>query len=146
MSRTLIVTCLLLATTMPGGTAVAAGESSPTRAVRIHYRHIALGEFRQAYALLTSAAKRQVGPYTRWRRGYRDTGQVTVSGLRRAGGRVTFDLTACRGDAQRETTIEERFRASWPVRRVDGRWFLDRGARITRTSRREVTQCRLPLP
>lgn len=144
--RALVVTGLVLALLVPTGLASGAGESSPTRAVRLHYRHIATQEFRAAYALFTPAAKRQLGPYAKWRAGYRDTGQVTVYDLRRDGRRVRFGLTACRSDGEREVTIEERFTGSWPVRRTKGRWFLDAGVKITRTARRETTSCRLPLP
>jgi hypothetical protein len=144
--RVLVVVTLLAALLVPSGLVAAAGESSPTRALRLHYRHIAQGEFRTAYALFTPAAKRQLGPYARWRAGYRETGQVTVYDLRRSGTKVRFGLTSCRGDGDREVTIEERFIGTWPTRKVQGRWFLDAGARITRTSRRETTSCRLPVP
>ncbi len=145
-ARAPIVLGLLVALLAPAGLASGAGETSPTRAVRLHYRHIATQEFRAAYALFTPAAKRQLGPYARWKAGYRETGQVTVYDLRRSGGRVRFGLTSCRSDGDREVTIEERFTGMWPVKKTKGRWFLDAGAKITRVSRRETTSCRLPIP
>jgi len=126
--------------------ALAKGASSPSSAVRTHYRHIYLGRYMAAYDLLTPAAKRQLGPYSKWRQGYADTGQVTVSSLRRDGSRMRFTLSACRGDGDREVTIYERFSVTWPVKKIAGRWYLDRGARVRRTSSEVVTRCSLPVP
>jgi len=96
--------------------------------------------------MLTTAAKRQLGPYAKWRAGYDETGQMTVHSLRRVGSTMRFTLAACRGDGDREVTIHENFRVSWPVKRINGRWHLDRGAKVTRTSSHEVERCSLPLP
>ncbi|HEX6390425.1 MAG TPA: hypothetical protein VFZ89_13275 [Solirubrobacteraceae bacterium] len=126
--------------------AEAKGASTPSSAVRAHYRHIYLGKFDAAWALLTPAAKRQLGPYRTWKAGYAETGQVTVYSLRRAGSVMRFNLAACRGDGDREVTIHERFRVTWPVRKIAGRWYLDRGVKVNRTSREEVERCSLPLP
>ncbi len=126
--------------------AIAKGASSPSSAVRTHYRDIYLGKYKAAYDLLTPAAKRQLGPYSTFKAGYADTGQVTVSSLRRDGSKVRFVLSACRGDGDREVTIHERFSVTWPVKKVAGRWFLDSGAKVRRTSSDEVTRCSLPLP
>jgi hypothetical protein len=59
---------------------------------------------------------------------------------------MRFNLAACRSDGDREVTIHERFRVTWPVRKITGRWYLDRGVKVTRTSRGEVERCTLPLP
>jgi hypothetical protein len=126
--------------------ALAKGASSPTSAVKTHYRDIYLGRYQAAYDLLTSAAKRQLGPYSKFKAGYADTGQVTVYAVSRKGSTMRFTLAACRGEADREVTIHETFRVSWPVKKVDGRWYLDRGAKVTRTERSEVTKCQLPVP
>jgi hypothetical protein len=122
------------------------GASTPSSAVRAHYRDIYLGKFSAAWALLTPAAKTQLGPYTTWKRGYKDTGQVTVSSLHRSGSVMHFTLSSCRGDAVHETTIYERFSVTWPVRKLSGRWFLDRGVKAKRTSSEVVERCSLPLP
>lgn len=146
--RRVLLVLSLTAALIPVAVAVAAtrGASSPTAAARLHYRHIALGEYRAAYDLLTSAAKKRLGPYARWKAGYAQTGQVAVSGLKRSKRIATFKLTACRGQAGREVTILETFTVRWPTRKVAGRWFLDQGARVTRTSKVEVARCQLALP
>lgn len=148
MTARVLILLTVTAVLAPAATVGAAtrGASSPTAAARLHYRHIALKNFRAAYALLTPAAKKQVGPYARWKAGYADTGQVGIIDLRRTRNIVRFTLLSCRGDADREVTISESFSVRWPTARIDGRWFLDRGSRITRTSSEEVTKCQIPVP
>ena len=105
---------------------------------------------RQLQRSLGAADARRQAPaqpqYSTWKKGYAETGQVTVYSLRRVGSAMRFNLSACRSDGDREVTIHERFRVTWPVRKVARRWFLDRGVKVTRTSRGEVQRWPLPLP
>ncbi|WP_372789897.1 hypothetical protein [Paraconexibacter sp.] len=148
MSRRLLVVVLVAAfgaSTAAVAMAATKGAGSPTSAVRLHYRNIHLGEFKTAWDLLTPAAKRKLGPYSKWKKGYGDTGQVTVSGLKRKGNTVRFTLTACRAGG-RTGTIEEMFSVSWPTKKSRKRWYLSTGFKVKKTSQESVQRCMLPLP
>ncbi len=156
--RLLVLTALVLVGSQPAqaGTAtkgassptIAAakkGATSPTAAVRLHYRNLHLGNYKTAWDLLTSAAKKKLGPYSKWKKGYGDTGQVTVHSLKRKGNTVRFGLTACRAGGS-TGTVEEMFSVNWPTKKSRGRWFLDTGFKVKKTSQESVQRCMLPAP
>jgi hypothetical protein len=79
--------CILLgiatfaATLAPAAAAQACGTSPRNAAVR-YYHRIDAHRFPAAWSCLSSAARRQLGPYSRWRAGYSGIRWVHITGLR----------------------------------------------------------------
>lgn len=144
----LVVAAVVLA---PAASAVAAeqrGGGSPTWAVKLHYRYIASEKYLSAYRMFTPAARKQYGPYAKWKRGYSKTAQLTIEKLRRRGRTTTFTLTACRlsNPGESDTFMFDVFSVMWPTRNVRGRWYLDRRAKIRKTETYGFDRCQLSPP
>lgn len=96
----LIAIGALAATLAPAAAAQACGSSPRNAAVR-YYHRLDAHRFPAAWSCLSSAARRQLGPYSRWRAGYAGLRWVHITGLQTidqgAGiAEMSINVRACR--------------------------------------------------
>lgn len=118
----------LAATLVPAASAQACAGSSRGAAIR-YYHEINAHRFGAAWSCLSASSRRQLGGYSRWRRGYRGLAWVRIRYVRlldQASG--TAELSASIRSCRRVggSALRERFAGRWAVLNGFAGWRLYR--------------------
>ena len=106
--------------------------------VKSYYRALDREQHGRAWVLLSNATKEQLGPFSKFRAGYRSTYLVELDTVQIAGRNVGVKGRSC--DNAPGGAIATRFEGSWATVGPSGRYKLAR-PRIQVVSRTRVPEC-----